>query len=445
MNKKVSLWVVFFLLWFSVILAVTFGWAVYHVCSTKKGFGEKTNSLIMSIANFPGLIRQSLQTIKTGSMLIRQNHFPDIHGLKVENKYVDSNYMLLATFDKQKNQSVVKLLRLKDQVVIHQWEPDFEKLRAFNTENEEFWKSAILSNLQMYHPLLSNDGSVIFSTVVSPLIKIDKDSKVEWILKGTFSHSLEFDADGNIWALEDVKHAALKPNLDEFEDNELVKVSPDGKKIYHKSVAEALIENGYRGLLLGGLCEPDMLHTNDVQPALTTTSYWQKGDLLVSIRHKSTVLLYRPSTGKIIWLKTGPWLNQHDVDFLDSSHIGIFGNNIVRNDLHIIANNSIEQRVYDGFNVQYIYDFKTDKVDTPYNEFLRKANVATVTEGRSDILPNGDIFIEETNMNRLLRGNKNNTIWQYVDRIDDQWISAISWSRFILAGEYNKLTFLKNK
>ena len=46
----------------------------------------------------------------------------------------------------------------------------------------------------------------------------------------------------------------------------------------------------------------DGLHLNDIQPALTDSPYWKKGDLFLSLRHKSLILLYRPSTGKIIWM-----------------------------------------------------------------------------------------------------------------------------------------------
>ncbi|MFI5140473.1 MAG: hypothetical protein ACHQIM_21820, partial [Sphingobacteriales bacterium] len=90
-----------------------------------------------------------------------------------------------------------------------------------------------------------------------------------------------------------------------------------------------------------------------------------------------------------------------------------------------------------------IFNFKTNKTETPYTAFLKKAKVATPNEGRADILPGGDLFVEETNNNRLLRGNADNILWQYVDRIDKHSVAALSWSRFISKEEFKKLTFLK--
>ncbi|WP_369817405.1 MULTISPECIES: arylsulfotransferase family protein [Actibacterium] len=55
---------------------------------------------------------------------------------------------------------------------------------------------------------------------------------------------------------------------------------------------------------------------------------WQQGDLFVSMRHISTVMLYRPSTNRVLWLREGPWSSQHDVDIVDDHTIAAFNNNV---------------------------------------------------------------------------------------------------------------------
>jgi len=422
-----------------------FGWAVWHITSSREGFGHKTSSIIISIASFPRLVKESFLSLGNPGTLVRSDIFPRISGLKVEKKYVDNNYILLSTYDNQKKQSVVKLIRLYDQKVIHQWIPDYDEIIKLFEKKNDFLDDANKHDLRIFHPLISPDGSIIFNNGQSPLIKINKDSKIVWTLNGTFGHSLEYDADGNIWAQSVIEHSNFFQDiLKDFKDDAVAKISPNGKLLFQKSVAEILFQNNYKGLLLGGLYEPDLLHVNDVQPALTSARYWMKGDLLISIRHKSTVLLYRPSTNKVIWLKIGPWLNQHDVDFIDSTRIGVFGNDIIRNNSSGLEENAWLDNFLNGCNQEYIYDFKTNEVATPYAELFKKAKIATFTEGRSDILSNGDIFVEETNNNRLLRGNKKDIIWQYVDRINDHAVAALSWSRFITKEEFKKLTFLKN-
>ena len=52
--------------------------------------------------------------------------------------------------------------------------------------------------------------------------------------------------------------------------------------------------------------------------------FWKSGDVFLSLRNQSMILLYRPSTNKIIWKGTGPFFRQHDVDVLNDHKISIF-------------------------------------------------------------------------------------------------------------------------
>jgi hypothetical protein len=437
MNKKIPVWLALLFLWFSCLITLLFGWAVWHIETSGSIFKEKTSNAILFVASFPSVLKEYFEDIAHPNPVIRPDFYPNIAGLKTEKNYIDSNYMLISVYDKKLDQSVVKLLRLSDQKTVYQWVPNFDQIKV-RFGGMDAWHGANKRRFNIAHPLLSTDGSIVFHILNSPLVKIDKNSKLIWILNDKFHHSHEFDAQGNIWGGSFIEHSKTLPGfLKNFEDDAIAKVSPDGKLLFKKSVAEILIENGYRALIFGvGMYDRDLVHLNDVQPALSTTRYWAKDDLLISLRHKSTVFLYRPSTNKILWLKTGPWLNQHDVNFIDSSCISIFGNDITRS--------IIGDRLLEGHNEEYIFDFKTNKIETPYTEFLKNAKVSTLSEGRSEILPNGNLFVEETNKNRLLMGNTKNILWQYVSRIDRHHVSALSWTRYITKEEFTKLTFLKN-
>jgi hypothetical protein len=426
MNKKVPIWILLFSIWCNLVVTILFGWAVWHIMGSGSLFKGKVGAAIIAIASFPSTVKESYETLIRSSIFVRPDEYPAISGLKMGNKVVDSDYILLPTYNKRLGQSVVKLLRLSDQKSIYQWTPNIDELKRMKFKEHYAWQNTRKSDFDISHPLISADGSLIFHSLVlnALLIKIDKNSKILWVLNGNFHHSIEYDADRNIWIGSFMRRSKFLNNFfKDYDDCSIDKISPDGKILYEKSVAEILVENGYRGLLLGsGAYEKDMLHLNDIQPALSDTKYWKRGDLLISVRNKSTVFLFRPSTNKILWLKTGPWLNQHDVDFVDSTS-GF--------------------RLLDGYNEEYVYDFKENSIKTPYSIFLKKAMVSTSTAGRSDILSNGDIFIEETEKNRLLRGNIKNTIWQYVNRIDQHSVAAITWSRFLSKKEFMKLTFLQ--
>lgn len=444
MNRKAPLWVLFLIIWIFLMITIAFGWAVWNVNTGRTTFSKSTGESILFVAKLPTLINQTYHEItgKEGSnLMITSDKNKGINGLQVKApNFVDSNYLLLSSYDKTAKQSTVKLMRLADQKIMHQWTPNVDDaLKLFIKKEDVPWQiEHNPGNFRMLHPLLSNDGSIYYNFIFSPLVKMGSDSKIIWSLEGMYHHSLEFDADGNIWAPCLVEHSKFtSPVLKDYKDDKIVEISPDGKKLFEKSISEILLENGYKGLLWGvGPYEEDEIHLNDIQPAFTSSQYWEKGDLLISLRNKSTIFLYRPSTNKITWLKTGPWLNQHDVDFLNGTQIGLLGNNVIRGD---------KMTLIDGYNDQYIYDFSTDSVTTPYTAFFKSADVGTLSEGRTDILDNGDLFVEETEVGRLLRGSKTGTVWQYAEHVDEKSVSALSWSRFVTYNQFNNLTFLKTK
>ena len=451
MNKKLPLWLFLLMTWIATIAVICFGYCVWHIDQGGKRFGNKGSEIILFTARLPILIKQTFQEIKgVYPNILPDNRFNNVDFFKFEQGFPKSdNYLLLSVYDPMYHQSVVKLISLKSQKIIHVWIPDiheiYQQVGAIKSSNsnEKYWKKALRIN----HPLLETDGSIVFhigdinNSLGSALFKIDVESKLKWVIKKSFHHSLEFDSDGNIWIPSYSEETKSNPHLPgDFLNDGVTEISSSGKIVFKRSIYEVLIKKGYQGLIWGvGVFENDPLHINDIQPTLKTTTYWKKDDLLISLRHRSTVLLYRPSADSIIWLKTGPWLNQHDVDFIDSTKIGIFGNDVIR------LENDLSGFLTNGYNEEYIYDFSNGETKTPYTEFLKKANVRTPTQGRSDILDNGDLFIEETDNGRLLLGNKKDIIVQYVERVNPTSIGAVVCSPIISEKEYGKLTFLQQE
>jgi outer membrane protein assembly factor BamB len=170
----------------------------------------------------------------------------------------------------------------------------------------------------------------------------------------------------------------------------------------------------------------DPIHINQITPALSNGPYWQRGDLLISSRHTSTVYLYRPSTGKIIWHQQGPWLNQHSAQFYNDHGIAVFGNDVY-------AGKLLSTFIYkEGHNQIYLYDFKTKHTNKPQSDALSRLKPMTITEGRSRVLEDKSIFIEETNNGRLLKLNPSGKLmWSYINTYDKNYLGVVSWSRYL--------------
>ena len=144
---------------------------------------------------------------------------------------------------------------------------------------------------------------------------------------------------------------------------------------------------------------------------------------MVSVRNKNTVFLYRPSTNKILWLIDGPWISQHDCSFIDSTRILVFGNDLLR----LPHGDSLLYR----HNNAYVFDFKTNKVSTPFTRLFETMKIQTRTEGRCDLLSNGDLFVCETNYGRIIIGDTLKPKMVYVERIDKEHIKMFNLVRYI--------------
>jgi len=139
------------------------------------------------------------------------------------------------------------------------------------------------------------------------------------------------------------------------------------------------------------------------------------------------ILLYRPSTNEILWKGTGPFFHQHDVDILDDHRISIFNNN---------SKDFVDSDVVDGHNEFIIYDFKTNEYSSYFKDSLIENDVRTITQGRSEISKNGDLFIEESNYGRTLYFNSDGSLrWTHVNRAMDGNVYRVGWSRILYTEE----------
>lgn len=433
-----------------IVVAGLFFYSIFLSALTRniylnKDGGERWGMIakpVKFMAEIPSLAKQSL---KPGEFLVKDSEYKD--GINYFDKTNMEGYpKLLASFKDERFGQKFELLDLKTGKSIKRWQPDnnllFEK--GYNPSNPERPREG--SDLYFLHPLLMPDSALVFtSQLTSLIVKIDKESNIVWLKNDKrYHHTTELDHEGNIYSCTrsflSNEYDFMPENYDSYKEvfmeDEITKLDPEtGKTLFNKSVLKILIENGYERLLLGkGQINSDPLHLNDIQPALTDSEYWNKGDLLISCRNLSTVFLYRPSTDKIVWLHQGPWYNQHDADFLEGDKIVVFGNDVLREESVIdgkITNENLFFSNKRANNNVYIYNFEKDTVTTPYSRLMKNAGIRTYTSGRSDILPNGDVFVEDTNNGRIVFGDSINKKIEYVKRIDDEHISSLFWSRLI--------------
>jgi len=444
MFKKIEIWILYLVVLLGIPVTISFGVLVRQelVASTKLGRVSKT---ALFLAEIPAKIKGISKGLKV------EDRFPQLDGFN-GTPNLNESYLLLSRRDQDLREGIVELVDLTNFKVLHTWNPDFDEFNKRINKIDEFKyldRDENNSRSFLTHPKLIKDGGLLFNS--SPLRKIDACSNL--IFQNThdeFHHSIETDIEGNLWVPSRMYPQSLpieKVGRDlrydkGYEDDAIVKLSADGEILFEKSVSQIFIDNELEYLLFAigdfGFTK-DPIHLNDIQPVDYDGEFWKKGDVFLSLRHQSMVLLYRPSTNKIIWSGTGPFFHQHDVDILNEHKIAVFNNN---------SKDFAGGDVVDGHNEVVIYDFKTNEYSSYLSDSLRKSNVRTITQGRSQILPNGDLFLEETSYGRTLYFDSDGSLrWTHVNRADNSNVYGVAWSRILYNDKDVKLVnnFLQSR
>jgi len=432
MFKKIEIWILYLLILVSILFAVGFGVLVRQelVGDIKMGWVSQT---ALTLAEIPvNLIR-----ILRGGNLIVEDRFPSLDGFDGTFNSEES-YLLLSRYDGDLKEGIVELVDLTNFEVLHTWNPDIDAFNDLVKHDYEFKylkRDNNNSRQILLHPKMMADGGLFFGQYL-PLIKIDHCSNLVFQNNhNRFHHSIETDIEGNIWFPSVMYPQSLpieKVGRDiiedlGYQDDAIVKLSPDGEILFEKSVSQIFIDNGLEYLLFayGNDFEEDPIHLNDIQPVDYDGEYWKKGDVFLSLRGQSMVILYRPSTNQIIWKGTGPFFDQHDVNILDDHRISVFNNNVK------LFKSS---REVDGSNEVIIYNFKTEEYSKYLAESLLNNDVKTPVSGRGKILLNGDLFVEETSQGRALYFNADGSLrWTHVNRSDNGNVYRLGWSRILYA------------
>ena len=447
MFKKIEIWILYLVLLISILFIIGFGVLVRQDLVGNTKFGKYDISFLSKPAAYIAETPERFLKIilkpnanRVNDPWDEQRDFYNQPGfIGTPNSF--ESYLLLSRYDGDLKEGVVELVDLTNFKVLHIWNPDIDYFNSLVEQIDEFkYLNRDDNNYRktLKHPKLTKDGGLLFGWN-SPLRKIDACSDLVFQNShDIFHHSIETDSEGNIWvpshmypqSLPEKKVGRQIITEGGWHDNAIVKLSPNGEVLYEKSVSQIFIDNGLEYLLfsVGDLNFTfDPIHLNDIQPVNSDSEYWKKGDVFLSLRHQSMVLLYRPSTNKIIWKATGVFFNQHDVDIIDDNKISIFDNN---------SKNFGGGRTVDGKNRVIIYDFSLNKYSEYLSDSLYKYDVRTPKEGLSEILHNKDLFVEDSFHARTLYFNADGSLrWSHVNLAKDNNVYRIGWSRILYTKE----------
>jgi hypothetical protein len=385
--KKVA--TVFAVIVLIIALLSVFGWVSIQVSKKNSDFDFLAEP-IKTLYSFPDLFVASVEEVQT--LGVPETFIKTSEGFQPVNKLED-DLIVLVSFSDSSNARSVALMNLKNDSTLHKWEFD----------------NPISDHERIFHPMILPDKSLVFSYKGISLKRVDSLDNEIWNQGEVWPHhSKELDADGNIWICsyhrtwQSTGWFKIDGNPIYYKDERIAKVDVEtGEVLFDKSVTQILIDNGLSNYLFKSSNLNDPIHTNDVQPALKTTEYYQKDDVFISCKQLSAILHYRPSTNKVIKVIEGPFFSQHDVDFLNDTSLVFFNNNYfpASNYNNGPAPKEGTETVFAGEKCSEIvrYDLPSGKFSLVADSVFRKNQIFTMTEGLIDFYGENTVFVEEQN------------------------------------------------
>ena len=425
LNKTIKISQLLLILVIFAVICIFYGAVVRHVTlgGNKLGFATPIiKELSMIIENINHIIDpyKSFKSKKKFNTLQRS-----LEKIYLSDHFLNSNednFILLSRYDGKTKRSVVELVDIKKKKILHKWIPDINKINKETKLNKKIIdldKNFSENRYQIIHPLLLNDGSIIFHGMYTPLVKVDICSNLIWTIDDIFHHSIEKDENDFIWI--------PSSNVDEdgIAVDYLTKINNEGSILLKVSLKKLLNDINYPYLNIYAGSDP--FHLNDIQPI--KKNVFEKGNYILSMRNISSIAIYDEKQNKIKKIKQGSWVHQHDVD--EKENYFLFLDN----------NLSSEKSRVNSHNRIIILDNELNKVSEIYSEVLENYKISTLTEGLIEIDEDKIIF-EETNNGALYRLSERGVDWLYTN-FHDENIYRLNWSRIIS----NKLLndFLKSK
>jgi len=300
-------------------------------------------------------------------------------------------------------------------------------------------------NIDLHGAAINPDGSVVFNFEYGGTAKLDRCGETVWTLREPTHHSLVRSERGGYW-IPGQKHYPSDPrnrfdpftrvaNEWPFTEDEVLHVSEDGKVTQRLSMVEVLYDGGLMPVLTAGgfsflpdgTWSREFVHLNKIAElsAADAAAFpgFEAGDLVASLRTHNLLVVFDPETGRVKWHQTGPWIRQHDAEFLPDGTIAVFNNNAFRLDL--LPGDRTDLTRPQVSNIMTV-DPKTGATavvagQRPGQEFY------SVIRGKQQPLPDGGFLISDTGNGRAFELDPAGTlVWEFVNRYDDTRVLEIT-------------------
>jgi len=319
------------------------------------------------------------------------------------------------------NQETKAFLIDKDGNKVHEWGLPFTKVwqnpthaRIFAPDKLIYWRHVVLFPNGDLIAVYEGPFQMPYGVGIA---KINRNSELIWKSEVNGHHDLDIDEEGNIYILKHDYVINAESRIPFIRDGIAV-ISPDGKTLKEVDLYRILFESGFGHMIDKG--HEDPMHANNIELLDASIAgnfpMFEKGDLLISLRHPNAVLVLDGKSFKPKWDMQGVSIWQHDPDFLESGRIRIFDNQG-----NVDKPGGMSRLIdIDPADKSIVWEY----TGTEQEPFF------TLTRGSHQQLPNGNILITESRNGRLFEITaEGEVVWEYISEdYDGTSIGPLSWA-----------------
>lgn len=284
-----------------------------------------------------------------------------------------------------------------DGEVLHRWAKPFrdiwpDRRVKKKAQGPNFWRRA----------MLLPGGELLAIYEGHGLVKLDRDSNVLWAWDGRAHHDLEVLEDGRIWVLSRKGHVVpelheQRPVLEDF----ATLLSPDGEVLKEISILRAVLGSPARVDTMKRIPRRfgDIFHTNslEVLDGRVPDPRFAEGNLLLSMRATSMVMVLDPDAERIVWWHYGDYSKQHDPTVLPNGNLLLFDNLGPGDGASAV-------REYTLPDMEPVWTYAGSEEGPFFSRFC----------GASQRLPNGNTLVSESGIGRVFEVDPSGRrVWEF--------------------------------
>lgn len=319
-----------------------------------------------------------------------------------------------------------------DGKIVHQWDTYFRHIWPVEVRPDlQNWDGSV----EIHGAYMYPNGDLLVDLGGAGTAKLDRCSKVLWSSERHTHHNVEPMPDGGVITPSKIRREEEAPDerpyvglgpAGFYDDDTVLLLNPDGSIRHEESVIDILYRSGWQSVLFSrpGTArrfeEEDPIHLNDAEVLTAELAsafpMFKAGDIMLSLRNPNTLMVVDPETWTAKWVMTGPFLGQHDPDFLPNGRILVYDNRITGTSPRFGNSRLIE---IDPASKEVVWSFE----GTGNQPFYAKAR------GEQQLLPNGNILISDPHHGRVFEiapSADNRTVWEWINLVKPGLVGLVT-------------------